>query len=79
MLTAFLSRIPQSEVSLVVVLGIFATIVVSLASLVTLSSIFRMFVRHKNIAKAGWPPPYVDADGDMVPTDGTWTTTETAE
>jgi hypothetical protein len=23
-------------------------------------------IRHRNIAKAGWPPEHVDADGDPV-------------
>lgn len=23
------------------------------------------WIRHRNIATAGWPPSYVDADGDM--------------
>jgi len=25
------------------------------------------FLRHLNIRKAGWPPPYLDADGDFKP------------
>lgn len=24
-------------------------------------------LRHLNIRKAGWPPPYLDADGDFKP------------
>jgi len=26
---------------------------------------FRLFVRHLNIRKAGWPPEWCDADGDI--------------
>ena len=30
----------------------------------TIESVITMCVRHLNIRKAGWPPAYLDADGD---------------
>lgn len=24
------------------------------------------WIRHRNIKTAGWPPPYLDADGDII-------------
>lgn len=31
-----------------------------------LCCVFKAFIRHLNIRKAGWPPAYLDADGDQV-------------
>ena len=27
--------------------------------------IVRLLIRHANISKHGWPPSYIDADGDL--------------
>jgi hypothetical protein len=32
-------------------------------------TLFNRWVRSRNIKNAGWPPPYVDADGDLKPED----------
>lgn len=47
-----------------------------LAVTVVSGTVHRLFtlanrwIRHRNILAHGWPPPYLDADGDVVDREG---------
>lgn len=38
---------------------------------VTICAVMRRLLRTINIVARGWPPPHVDADGDIVEDDNT--------
>ena len=50
----------------------FACLALIVAAELAYSIFFRLpnrILRHRNISKQGWPPPYCDADGDFKETD----------
>lgn len=40
------------------------TIILSIVSMV--GRLINRVIRHRNLAKVGWPPAYLDADGDLT-------------